>query len=233
MPFRIPQAHVFPDPRLADDDGLLGVGGDLNPRRVALAYQLGIFPWYSEGLPILWWSPDPRMVLVPTDLHVGRSLEKRIRNGPYTITADRAFEEVIHRCAEVPRPGQSGTWITADMLDSYCELHASGLAHSVEAWKDGSLVGGVYGVCAGAVFCGESMFALEPDASKVAFVALVRSLTRWGCPLIDCQVRTEHLVRFGAKEVSRDSFLEQLANGRSGQLPAGRWTLSIDDAQKK
>ena len=232
MPYRIPEAHVFPDPQLADDDGLLGVGGDLNPARVALAYQLGIFPWYSEGLPILWWSPDPRLVLLPSELRVSRSLEKRIRNGPFRVTADRAFADVIHRCAAVPRPGQSGTWITQDMLASYIALHEAGRAHSVEAWVGDVLVGGVYGVVAGAVFCGESMFSVQPDASKVAFVALVRSLARWGCPLIDCQVRTEHLARFGAREVPRTEFLERLADGRSGTLPGGPWSIALADAQK-
>jgi leucyl/phenylalanyl-tRNA--protein transferase len=209
--FRIPARHVFPDPALADPSGLLGVGGDLDPDRLLLAYRSGIFPWYSEGQPILWWSPDPRFVLRVDELEVGRSLGKRIRQGRYRITMDRAFEEVIARCGRVPRAGQDGTWITRDILAAYVSLHALGYAHSVEAWSGDDLVGGLYGVAVGRLYSGESMFADAPDASKVAFVHLVRQLTRWGFPLVDCQVHTNHLRRFGAVEIDRASYLESCA----------------------
>lgn len=225
--FRLGRAHVFPDPELADPSGLLAVGGDLDPSRVLLAYRLGIFPWYSEGEPILWWSPDPRMVLSVPELHVPRSLAKRVRRGDYRVTADTAFAEVIERCATRPRPGQRGTWITGDMRRAYVRLHQLGHAHSVEAWLGDRLVGGLYGLSVGRLFCGESMFALEPDASKVAFVVLVEHLARWGVPLIDCQVHTEHLARFGAKEVSRAAFLRIIHPLVREPGPEGAWTSAF------
>ncbi len=226
--FRIPDRHVFPDPRLADPSGLLGVGGDLDPRRIRLAYRMGIFPWYSEGQPILWWSPDPRLVLFPGDLVVPRSLRKRLRKAPYRLTMDTAFDEVVARCASVPRPGQAGTWITDAMREAYGDLHRLGDAHSVEAWEGEALVGGLYGVVVGAAFCGESMFAVAPDASKIAFATLVRQLERWGCPLVDCQVHTEHLARFGAVEIPREAFLRRLDEASRGHLPPAPWRF--DDA---
>lgn len=228
MIFRIPDRHVFPEPELAEPNGLLGVGGDLDPNRVLLAYQLGIFPWYSEGQPVLWWSPDPRMVLHTSDLKVARSLGKRVRQGRYEITFDRAFAQVVEACGEVPRPGQSGTWITDDMLHSYVSLHEAGYAHSVEAWQDGELVGGLYGVSLGQLYCGESMFAKAPDASKVAFVHLVRQLARWGVPLVDCQVYTEHLARFGAVEIPRTHYLEQVHELVRGPHRPGPWSFDAD-----
>lgn len=223
MPYWIPEDLVFPRPEWADASGLLGVGGDLRPERVMLAYAHGIFPWYSDGQPILWWSPDPRMVLYPPDLVIQRSLRKRIAQEPYRLTMDTAFEAVIDRCATVPRPMQDGTWITREMRDAYVELHRLGHAHSVEAWQGDRLVGGLYGVALGSAFFGESMFAEAKDASKIAFVAFIRQLECWGCTVVDCQVYTEHLARFGAVEVPRSAFLRDIQTARHGTLPSGRW----------
>ncbi|HUM09804.1 MAG TPA: leucyl/phenylalanyl-tRNA--protein transferase [Myxococcaceae bacterium] len=200
----------FPPPERADRSGLLAIGGDLSPERLLAGYRRGIFPWYSEGQPILWHSPDPRFVLLPGHLHVPRSLEKALRRRTYEIRSDTAFAEVLRACAEAPRPGQDGTWITAEMVGAYLALHRLGHAHSVEAWKEGTLVGGLYGVAVGRVFFGESMFATRPDASKVAFATLARALFDAGCLLIDCQVETEHLARFGAADISRRRFLQLL-----------------------
>lgn len=219
-------SQPLPDPEESDARGLVAIGGDLSPNRLLDAYRRGIFPWYGEGLPILWHSPDPRFVLEPKDLRVNRSLRKSMRRRPYRLSLDTAFSEVIIRCAEIPRPGQDGTWITHDMIDAYRRLHALGHAHSVEAWAGDALVGGVYGVSIGAMFCGESMFAVAPDASKIAFVALVEQLQRWGYELIDCQVHTEHLARFGAVEWPRQRFLARLAELRDesvGSGPPGPW----------
>lgn len=223
--FRLPDAHVFPDPMLADPDGLLAVGGDLDPARVLLAYRSGIFPWYSEGQPLLWWSPDPRMVLRTSELRVRRSLAKVIRQQRFTITLDEAFDDVVEACAAVPRPGQQGTWITPDMRAAYTTLHHQGHAHSVEAWLDGRLVGGLYGVAVGRLFCGESMFAHVSDASKVAFATLVAQLERWGFPLVDCQVHTDHLENFGATEVPRRVFLGAVSSLVDAPGREGRWHL--------
>jgi len=200
----------FPHPSLANSEGLLAVGGDLSAERIILAYSNGIFPWFSEGQPILWWSPSPRLVLLPEQLHVGRSLRKAQRRAPYRLSMDEAFAEVIAACAEAPRPGQDGTWITRDMQDAYIDLHRRGVAHSVEAWEGDTLVGGLYGLGLGGMFFGESMFARRPDASKLAFAALVSTLRTWGFSLVDCQVVTEHLLRFGAHEIELEDFLERL-----------------------
>ena len=208
--FALDDAIAFPHPSLASDQGLLAVGGDLSVERLALAYRHGIFPWYSEGRPILWWSPDPRLVLFPDELYVGRSLRKQMRRAPYRLTMDTAFTEVIEACSSAPRPGQDGTWITDDMIDAYVRLHRYGLAHSVEAWDGDTLVGGLYGVAMGAAFFGESMFARATDASKIAFATFVEQLQRWGYEIIDCQVVTDHLLRFGAREIDRDEFLDRL-----------------------
>jgi leucyl/phenylalanyl-tRNA--protein transferase len=208
--YRLPREPVFPHPSEAVEDGLLAVGGDLSPARLLTAYASGIFPWYSEGRPILWYSPDPRFVLEMEALRLPRSLRKIIRRGDYEIRLDTAFPDVMRGCQRSPRPRQSGTWITRDMLRAYTELHRLGFAHSAEAWKDGQLVGGLYGVSLGGLFAGESMFALAPDASKVAFVWLVRQLQRWGYGLIDSQVHTEHLARFGAVEIPREEYLARL-----------------------
>jgi leucyl/phenylalanyl-tRNA---protein transferase len=208
--YRIPEPLLFPPPDHAEPGGLLGVGGDLRSERLLLAYSSGIFPWYSEGQPILWFSPDPRFVLFAEDLHVPRSLKKTIRRGAYRITLDQAFGEVLAGCKAAWRPGQSGTWITDDMEAAYRQLHALGHAHSVEAWQGDELVGGLYGVSVGRLFSGESMFATAPDASKVAFVWLASQLREWRFPLIDCQVHTEHLERFGALEISREHYIAGL-----------------------
>lgn len=217
------ERHAFPRPALASSRGLLAVGGDLDPARVLLAYRSGIFPWYSEDQPILWFSPDPRFVLHTKELVVQRSLKKRVRRGDFEIRLDTAFAAVIDHCRDRQRPGQSGTWITEDLRQSFLALHAQGYAHSAEAWRDGELVGGLYGVAIGGFFSGESMFALQPDASKVAFVWLARQLEAWGFPLIDCQVHTEHLERFGAVEVRRRSYLAGLRAALALPHRAGPW----------
>jgi leucyl/phenylalanyl-tRNA---protein transferase len=222
--FRLTRRLEFPPPELAED-GLLAVGGDLRPERLVLAYSMGIFPWYEEGQPILWHSPDPRMVLRVADLRVPRSLAKARRKGVYTVTLDTEFDAVIRGCASTPRNGQRGTWITPDMQEAYGELHRQGLAHSAEAWSDGRLVGGLYGVSLGDVFFGESMFAHAPDASKVAFVALVESLAAWGLTLVDCQVYTDHLARFGALEWPRSRYLGELRQALEAPTRRGPWQL--------
>jgi leucyl/phenylalanyl-tRNA---protein transferase len=223
--FRLTDALAFPDPELAEDGGLLAVGGDLRPERVVLAYRNGIFPWYSEGRPILWWCPSPRFVLLPDELHVGRSLRRAIKREPYRITLDTAFAAVIDRCGHAPRVGQRGTWITNDVRDAFVELHRRGLAHSVEAWEGERLVGGLYGLAMGTVFFGESMFADAPDASKIAFVRLVEQLRTWGFDLIDCQVHPEHLERFGARYVELDEFMRRLHEGVGHPSRLGPWSF--------
>ena len=226
------RALPFPDPRDVDSQGLLAYGGDLSPERLIAAYAQGVFPWYDED-PILWFSPDPRMVLVPSDLHVGRSLAKRIRARPYRISVDEAFPEVIRACRDTPRPGQEGTWITPDMVDAYCRLHELGFAHSIEAWqsKEGGgekLVGGLYGVSLGRAFFGESMFAHAPDASKIAFATFVPQLARWGFAFVDCQMTTDHLARFGAIEWSRDVFLDRLEEALTHETRRGEWWFDAE-----
>lgn len=196
---------------LRDPNGLLAVGGDLSPERLLDAYERGIFPWFCDGDPLLWWSPDPRMVLYVDELRVSRSLRKVVRSGRYAVTFDAAFEEVMLGCA-APREGQEGTWITREMVAAYTTLAAQGYAHSVEAWREGQLVGGLYGVALGRMFFGESMFARQPDASKTALLALVRQLERWKFPLIDCQMSTAHLQSLGARTIPRPSFLEAVAH---------------------
>jgi len=225
--FRLDHRLVFPPVELAED-GLLAVGGDLRPERLLLAYSKGIFPWYGANLPILWHSPDPRMVLVPSELIVNRSLRKAIRREPYELKLDTAFGEVLRGCAAAPRPGQSGTWLIPEMVTAYERMHELGFAHSAEAWKDGQLVGGLYGVGLGGCFFGESMFARAPDASKIVFTALVRQLAAWGVKLIDCQVHTEHLDRFGAREVPRTEFLALLGEALEESTRRGAWSFDPD-----
>ncbi|MEI6226666.1 MAG: leucyl/phenylalanyl-tRNA--protein transferase [Deltaproteobacteria bacterium] len=223
--FRLPRQPIFPDPELAEPDGLLAVGGDLSAERLLRAYSEGIFPWYSEETPILWWSPEPRMVLLPGDLHVPRSLERTLRSGRYLVRSDTAFGEVIRRCAAKDRPDQDGTWITAEMVEAYERLHALGHAHSFEAWDEQGLAGGVYGVSIGAAFFGESMFADRPDASKAAFATAVRWMRGRGIELVDCQVDTDHLRRFGAREIPRAEFLARLRNALATAGVVGRWRV--------
>jgi leucyl/phenylalanyl-tRNA--protein transferase len=224
--YRLDERLVFPAPDEAEPDGLLAVGGDLRPERLLLAYSQGIFPW--QGDPPLWFSPDPRMLLVPSELRVSRSLRRLLARGAYELRMDTAFAQVVRGCASAPRPGQRGTWIGRDMRRAYTELHALGFAHSIEAWHDGELAGGLYGVSLGAAFFGESMFARKPDASKVAFAALVRQLERWGCELVDCQVHSAHLASFGASEWPRARFLAALERALEQPTRTGRWRFDGD-----
>jgi len=218
----------FPAPHLALRSGLLAVGGDLSVERLILAYASGIFPWYSEGDPILWWSPDPRYLITAESLRVSKRLARTLRRAPYTITMDTAFEQVIAECAR-PRGGdRDSTWITQEMQAAFIDLHQHGIAHSVECWKDGQLAGGLYGVALGRIFSGESMFANEPDASKVALVTLVRQLTAWGFECIDCQLGNPHLESLGAFPVPRAQFLERLARNRPESRGVGPWRLDPD-----
>lgn len=223
--FRLPDDNIFPPPHLAEESGLLAVGGDLSEARLLLAYSLGIFPWYSEGEPILWWSPDPRLVLLPDDLNISRSLRQTLNKKIFNITLDTAFEEVINNCAKVHRKDSGGTWITDDMIDAYIRLHHLGHAHSVEAWSDEKLVGGLYGVSLGSAFFGESMFAKKSDASKAAFATLVQQLAKWGFSLIDCQLTTPHLISLGAHEIPRAEFLKMLKAALSKPAKQGTWML--------
>ena len=194
---------------MREPDGLLAVGGDLTPDRILSAYRRGIFPWYSDNQPILWWSPDPRTVLFPARLKISKSLRKTLRQGRFRVTMDHAFRRVIAACA-APRPGSSGTWITQEMANAYGALHETGRIHSVECWLDDQLVGGLYGVSIGRVFFGESMFSRVSDASKVAFAWLVRQLKAWKIGLVDCQIYSAHLASLGAEEIPRADFVKYL-----------------------
>jgi leucyl/phenylalanyl-tRNA--protein transferase len=219
---------------LREPNGLLAGGGDLSPQRLLTAYRRGIFPWYSAGEPILWWSPDPRMVLLPGEIRITRSLAKTLRNGDYNIKLDTAFEQVIAACAATPRPGQDGTWITTEMQLAYLRLHALGHAHSVETWHAGRLVGGLYGVAVGRAFCGESMFSHVTDASKIALVHLDRFLASRDFGIIDCQMETSHLTSMGARPIPRDDYLARVALlAEQGDGP-GRWPADgIDGVFRK
>lgn len=229
----------FPDVGLAEREpnGLLAVGGDLSITRLLNAYRRGIFPWYSPGDPILWWSPDPRTVLRPNAVRISRSLRKTLRKGRFRVSLDRDFDAVIAACA-APRPGSDGTWLVPEMIRAYQHLHRRGVAHSVEVWSDGELAGGLYGVALGGVFFGESMFTRVTDASKVALVHLCRSLDAWGFRLIDCQVLTAHLLRMGAEEIARAEFVRLLARfcalpGREGSWDDGRVAQLGPDAHSE
>jgi leucyl/phenylalanyl-tRNA--protein transferase len=215
-------------------NGLLAAGGDLSPMRILDAYRQGIFPWFSPGDPILWWSPDPRMVLFPEEFRLSRSLRKRLRRGEFEVRIDTAFRQVMTLCARTPREGQSGTWITRDMITAYTRLHELGCAHSVEAWTTGTpdgdgrkprLVGGLYGMAIGRMFYGESMFSLATDASKAAIAYLVRFLHQHGYGLIDCQMNTEHLASLGAREIPRAEFLHRL--DALATRPAMDWPAGV------
>ena len=217
---------------LTEPNGLLAAGGDLSPERLVAAYRRGIFPWFSAGQPILWWSPDPRMVLHVDEFRVSRSLARRVRRRDFEIRIDTAFRDVIDGCAASPREGQRGTWITPEMMDAYCELHERGVAHSVESWRDGRLCGGLYGMAIGQVFFGESMFARESDASKVALVHLVALLRRQGVPLVDCQQETAHLSSFGARPIPRATFAAQLSELIHSTEPVAGWRAGVFEASE-
>jgi len=215
---------IFPDPELADAHGLLAIGGDLSAERLLLAYENGIFPWYSEDQPILWFSPDPRLVLFPAKIIVARSLKKTINKKVFDIRFDSNFEEVIVECSKIERKDQDGTWITNDMIDAYIDLHNQGYAHSVEAYFEGSLVGGLYGVSLGGAFFGESMFHTMTDASKVALYYLVDKLKDWDFDFIDSQVVTEHMKNLGAEEISREKYLLLLQNSLKKKTRNSKWS---------
>ncbi|PIE74589.1 MAG: leucyl/phenylalanyl-tRNA--protein transferase [Deltaproteobacteria bacterium] len=227
--FELGAEHLFPSPELTEPSGLLAVGGDLHPERILLAYRNGIFPWFDRSSPVLWWSPDPRMVLFPENLHISRSLKKVLKKSDFKITLDENFESVITGCAYSRINNGEETWITDDMIDAYVKLHSSGFAHSVEVWKNNELAAGIYGVSIGRVFCGESMFTKVPDGSKTGFVYLVKQLEKWGFFMIDCQVETENLQRFGALNIPRKEFLLHLdKNLDSSYCPYGKWKFDSD-----
>lgn len=208
---------VFPDVETASPEGILAFGGDLRPERLILAYKSGIFPWYNEGEPIIWYSPDKRMVLFPKDLKISKSMRRLIRRNEFSITYNTAFVQVIEYCQKSPRKDQYGTWITDDMMKAYIKLHELGFAKSVEVWKDNELVGGLYGVDLGRIFCGESMFSKTSNTSKLAFIHLVQSLEKKNYKLIDCQVYNEHLDSLGAREIPRKEFMGYLRELESGK----------------
>ncbi len=210
LPWLRPDSYAFPpvESALTEPDGLLAAGGDLTPERLINAYQRGIFPWFSEDQPILWWSPDPRCVLLPNELHLSRSLRKRLKKDDYRVTFDHAFDDVISACSA--RPGE-GTWITDSMRSAYGQLHTQGVAHSVEVWIDNALAGGLYGIAIGGVFFGESMFSHQTDGSKIALTHLIDHLQRWGYRMVDCQVHNNHLTTLGAREIPRAEFCNSLS----------------------
>lgn len=222
--FRLTEQLVFPDPELAED-GLLAIGGDLRVERLLLAYRKGIFPWFGEGDPLLWWSPPERAVLRPGHLHLSERTRRSLRQRPFEIRFDTAFEEVLAHCSQVPRPGQDGTWITAEMRSAYLDLHRAGYAHSAEAWRDGELRGGLYGVSLGGAFFGESMFSLEAEASRAALAALDARLAAWGFTLLDGQLPHEGLVGYGFQSVPRPLFLLELAAALQGKDRVGAWSV--------
>jgi leucyl/phenylalanyl-tRNA---protein transferase len=222
--FELNEDLVFPPTHLAEEEGLLAVGGDLTINRLLLAYSMGIFPWYDEGDPILWWSPSHRMIIRPREFVPSKSLLRKLKKGHFRFTMDTDFEQVIRRCATVPRRGQESTWITSDMIEAYMELHRAGYAHSVETRVGDTLVGGLYGLAIGSCFFGESMFSLESDASKAAFHTLATTLASWDFTLIDCQLHNPHLESLGAYTVSREEFTAMLSAGVQAETQAEIWT---------
>jgi len=222
--YKLNDELIFPDPSLADDGGLLAVGGDLRLERILLAYSMGIFPWYSEGQPLLWWSPDPRAILTPDDVHISKSLRRVLRSHKFTVRFDTHFREVIRNCSQTGRPGQDGTWITEAMIDAYCGLHEAGFAHSVEIYLDDELVGGLYGISLGKAFFGESMFSHRSDASKVALVSLAKLVGNLGFDFVDCQLPTPHLNSMGAVDISREDYLLKLCFSLSNNNQQGNWS---------
>jgi leucyl/phenylalanyl-tRNA--protein transferase len=228
--FLLSDKIAFPSPHLASEQGLLAMGGDLSRKRLILAYQMGIFPWYSDNEPIMWWSPDPRLVLYPREIKISKTLKKIIKKKLYHVTMDLEFVQVITQCAHIRLHKNEPTWIVKDMINAYCELHESGFAHSVEVWQKDELVGGLYGVSLGRCFFGESMFTLASNASNVALVKLVEYLNSMSFDLIDCQTTTEHLVRFGAKQIPRRLFLQQLKKSLQTPTLRGKWIFPEEDA---
>jgi leucyl/phenylalanyl-tRNA--protein transferase len=209
--YRLTDALLFPSPEQASDEGIVAVGGDLKPERVMLAYRKGIFPWFESDDFLLWWSPDPRMVLFPDQVKISKSMRAVLRKKQFEVTFNKAFDDVVEACAKVKRFGQNGTWITPGLMDAYSTLHTQGHAHSVEVWEEGVLVGGLYGIDLGTVFCGESMFSKANNASKVALISLAKELKKNKYELIDCQVPTQHLVSMGAESIPRSEFLTYLS----------------------
>lgn len=220
---------IFPPVHYADAHGILAIGGDLSPKRLLLAYQSGIFPWFSEGEPIIWWSPDPRFVLYPARLKVSKSMRQVLRREIFEVSVDQDFRAVVENCRHIKRMGQEGTWITDEMLEAYCNLHALGFAHSVEVWQEGNLVGGLYGVSLGRCFFGESMFAKVSNASKTGFIKLSQRLEELGFFLIDCQVYTPHLESLGAESIPRTQFMEELGQAFEQETYIGSWKNIWDD----
>jgi leucyl/phenylalanyl-tRNA---protein transferase len=214
---------MFPSPEKADENGILAIGGDLSIDRLLLAYKSGIFPWYSDLQPIIWWSPDPRFVLFPNELHISDTAHKLLKKKTFDITFDRCFEEVITLCRDTPRPGQEGTWITPEMQEAYLDLHHAGYAHSCEAWLDGSLSGGLYGVSIGKAFFGESMFSARPNASRIAFITLVQTLTALEFDIIDSQVYTDYVSGFGAHMIPRNQYLDIIRLSTAKETILGSW----------
>lgn len=227
--FRLNRQIAFPDPRLAEPNGLIAIEGDLRPKRLLAAYAAGIFPWYSEGQPILWFSPDPRMIFEPDKFTVSKSLARVLRSGKFEVRADTRFEDVIQACALAPRHGQEGTWITAAMIEAYRELHRRGYAHSFETYEDGQLVGGLYGLSLGKAFFGESMYHESRDASKVAFAALNRFCARQGFAFIDAQLPNPHLTSLGGIAIPRSDFLRRLQTALEPETLAGPWTSILSE----
>ena len=231
--FHLTDELLFPPPELAEPDGLLAVGGDLSEERLLAAYSQGIFPWYSENEPILWWAPSPRLILEPKEFRVSRRLARTLRQKHFRVTFDTAFQQVIESCATIRTEKGEDTWITHDMHDAYCGLHEKGFAHSVECWRNNELAGGLYGVSIGSVFFGESMFSRERDSSKAALAALVELLLGWDFDLIDCQLSTEHLQRMGAREIAGAEFYAWLEKCLQKPTRQGKWTKDAEDKRAK
>jgi leucyl/phenylalanyl-tRNA--protein transferase len=223
----LPPEPIIPPPQVASSEGVVALGGDTHPDRLLSAYSQGIFPWPHDGMPLLWFSPDPRFVLFLNEIQIARSLRKTLRKAPYEIRMDTRFSDVIAACSNAKRPGQRGTWINGEMQAGYGQLHKKGYVHSVEAFEEGALVGGLYGVCIGKMFFGESMFADRPDASKVAFVTLLGHLIRWGFKMVDCQSHTDHLARFGARHIPRSLFLNFVDDAVMQSHPPRSWQCAM------